>query len=147
MLENATRTEKNMTRFIVISLILLTIVAVTLVGGTLAIISHLSSQISLAALQKADTDALQTPDEDTFTPKIVVAGQVMGSAWEDGHLIIVHPAVLDDSLIFITPITKPRGNWWVSNIIPGESFTVESSAEDENMSFNWLITDSPRDEE
>jgi hypothetical protein len=143
MLQNATRTEKNMTRLIVSSLILLAVVALILAGATIAIVSHLSSQISLVALQKSDTDAVDTSDATTIEPKIVVAGQVMGSSWEDGQLIIVHTAVLEDSLIFITPITKPRGNWWVSQIVPGESFSVESSAADENMSFNWLITEAP----
>lgn len=142
MLQNATRTEKNMTRFILSSLILLAVVALVLAGATIAIVSHLSSQISLVALQKSETDAVEIPDS-AIEPKIVVAGQVMGSSWEDGQLIIVHTAVLEDSLIFITPITKPRGNWWVSQIVPGESFSVESSATDENMSFNWLITEAP----
>lgn len=141
MLQNSTRTEKNMTRFIVSSLILLAVLALILAGGTIAVLSHLSNQIELVALQKSDLDALQT--SEIVEPKIVVAGQVSGSAWEQGRLVIVHSAVLEDSLIFVTPITKPRGNWWVAQIVPGESFTVESSAEDENMSFNWLITASP----
>lgn len=141
MLQNSTRTEKNMTRFIVSSLILLAVLALILAGGTIAVLSHLSNQIELVALQKSDLDALQT--SEIVEPKIVVAGQVSGNAWEQGRLVIVHSAVLEDSLIFVTPITKPRGNWWVAQIVPGESFTVESSAEDENMSFNWLITASP----
>ncbi|HLU09626.1 MAG TPA: hypothetical protein VK003_08160 [Oceanobacillus sp.] len=141
MLQNSTRTEKNMTRFIVSSLILLAVLALILAGGTIAVLSHLSNQIELVALQKSDLDALQT--SEIVEPKIVVAGQVSGSAWEQGRLVIVHSAVLEDSLIFVTPITKPRGNWWVAQIVPGESFTVESSADDENMSFNWLITASP----
>ncbi len=143
MLQNSTRTEKNMTRFIVSSLLLLALLALILAGGTVAILSHLSNQIELVALQKSDLDALQSAFSEIVEPKIVVAGQVTGSAWEQGRLVIVHSSVLEDSLIFITPITKPRGNWWVAQIVPGESFTVESSAEDENMSFNWLITASP----
>jgi hypothetical protein len=142
MLQNLNRTEKHMTRFIVSSLILLALLALILAGGTIAILSHLSTQIELVALQKSDLDALQNASGEIIEPQIVVAGQVIGSAWEQGRLVIVHSAVLEDSLIFITPITKPRGNWWVAQIVPGESFTVESSAEDENMSFNWLITAS-----
>jgi hypothetical protein len=144
MLENRTATEKHMRRFIVSSLALLAVVALILAGGTIALLNHLSSQINLVALQKSDLDAAQSVSS-TFEPRIIVAGQVMGSAWEDGRLVIVHTAVLEDSLIFITPITKPRGNWWVSQIVPGQSFTVESSAHDENMSFNWLITESPHE--
>ena len=142
MLENVTRTEKNMSRFIVSSLILLALLALVLAVGTIAILSHLSTQIELVALQKSDLDAIQNAASEIVEPKIVVAGQVIGTAWEQGQLVIVHSAVLEDSLIFITPITKPRGNWWVAQIVPGVSFTVESSAEDENMSFNWLITES-----
>lgn len=142
MVKIATLNEKNLTRFIVSSLVLLAIVALLLAGGAVVIISHLSSQIELVALQKADNSELQSPAE-AFTPKIVVAGQIAGSEWDHGQIVIFHPAVLENSLIFITPITKPRGNWWVSNIVPGESFTVESSASNENMSFNWLITDTP----
>ncbi|MCX9080208.1 MAG: hypothetical protein OIN84_19770 [Candidatus Methanoperedens sp.] len=143
MLKSASRTEKQMTRFIVSSLILLAIVALLLVGGTVAIVGHLSSQIELVALQKADADAVRAREEG-FMPKIVVAGQVEGNEWDNGQLVIVHASVVEDSLIFITPTTKPRGNWWVTNLIPGESFTVESSADDENMSFNWLIADLPQ---
>lgn len=142
MLENVTRTEKNISRFIVSSLILLAALALVLAVGTIAVLSHLSTQIELVALQKSDMDALQSADSEVFEPKIVVAGQVIGSAWEQGQLVIIHSSVLEDSLIFITPITKPRGNWWVSQIVPGESFTVESSAHDENMSFNWLIAEA-----
>lgn len=144
MLEQAARTEKNMTRFIVSSLILLALLALLLAGGTIIILSHLSTQIELVALQKSDLDAMQSANSEIMEPKIVVAGQISGSAWEEGRLVIVHASVLEDSLIFITPITKPRGNWWVAQIMPGESFTVESSAMDENMSFNWLITEAPR---
>jgi hypothetical protein len=142
MFKSATRTEKNLTRFIVSSLILLAIVAVILAAGTIAIINHLSDQIDLVALEKFNAQSAETTEEG-FTPKIIVAGQVTGNEWQNGQLVIVHADVLEDSLIFITPITKPRGNWWVSNIIPGESFTVESSASDENMSFNWMLTDAP----
>lgn len=142
MFKSATRTEKTLTRFIVSSLILLAIVAVLLAGGTIVIFNHLADQIDLVALEKFNAQSTQTSAEG-FTPKIIVAGQVMGSEWRNGQLVIVHTDVLEDSLIFITPITKPRGNWWVTNIIPGESFTVESSAEDENMSFNWMLTDAP----
>ena len=144
MLEHAARTEKNMSRFIVSSLILLALLALILAGGTIVVLSHLSTQIELVALQKSDMDAMQSADSEIVEPNIVVAGQVIGSAWEQGRLVIIHSSVLEDSLIFITPITKPRGNWWVSQIAPGESFMVESSADDENMSFNWLITESPR---
>jgi hypothetical protein len=143
MLRTAGRTEKQMTRFIVSSLLLLVLVALILAGGTIAIVSHLSTQIELVALQKADADAVRAREEG-FMPKIVVAGQVTGDEWIDGQLVIMHSAVLEESLIFITPTTKPRGNWWVTNLIPGESFTVESSADDENMSFNWLIADLPQ---
>lgn len=144
MLKSATHNERNITRFIVSSLILLAIVALLLAGGAVALVSHLSSQIEMVALQKTLND-VNASAEEALSFKIVVAGQVMGSEWQQGQLIIVHPGVLADSLIFITPITKPRGNWWVSNIVPGESFMVESSAEDENMSFNWLIADRPHE--
>lgn len=142
MFNSATRTEKNLTRFIVSSLALLALVAAILAGGSIAMLNHLSDQIDLVALEKVNAGEAQNTEE-VFTPKIIVAGQVMGSAWQDGQLVIIHADVLEDSLIFITPITKPRGNWWVTNIIPGESFTVESSDDDENMSFNWMLTNAP----
>lgn len=66
------------------------------------------------------------------------AGQVTGG-WQDGAIVVPTRAVKSASLVLITPISEPRGRWWVGTISAGESFTVRSTAADEDMAFNWLI--------
>jgi len=66
------------------------------------------------------------------------AGQVR-EGWQDGAVTVPTRAVNADSLVLITPVSEPRGRWWVSAIATGESFTVRSTAHDEDMAFNWLV--------
>lgn len=67
------------------------------------------------------------------------AGQVIGGAWEDGALTVPTSAVQVGSLVLITPVSEPAGRWWIDSLVPGEAFTLRSSAPDESMDFNWLI--------
>jgi hypothetical protein len=66
-------------------------------------------------------------------------GQVMNGNWRDGQILVNTVMVTENSFIFLTPISQPRGQWWVAKIIPAQAFIVESTAPDEDMSFNWLI--------
>ncbi|MEB2287835.1 MAG: hypothetical protein OZ934_06980 [Anaerolineae bacterium] len=66
------------------------------------------------------------------------AGQVR-EGWLDGAVTVPTRAVNAESLVLITPLSEPRGRWWVSAITAGESFTVHSTAPDEDMVFNWLL--------
>lgn len=81
----------------------------------------------------------------TFKRGIVIgsgggtSGQVIGGAWQDGALVISSKAITAGSLVLITPISEPRGRWWVDTLVPGESFTLRSTASDEAMDFNWLV--------
>lgn len=70
------------------------------------------------------------------------SGQVRGGNWDAGVLTVPTSAIARSSLVIITPISQPRGLWWVDAIEPGESFTVRSSAPDEDMAFNWLLIDT-----
>jgi hypothetical protein len=67
------------------------------------------------------------------------SGQVIDGAWQDGALVIASQAITAESLVLITPISEPRGRWWVDGLIPGESFTLHSTASDETMDFNWMV--------
>lgn len=83
--------------------------------------------------------------EHTFAQGIVIppdsgrSGQVRNAAWQDGALTVQTTAVRTDSGVIITPLSEPRGRWWVESIEPGASFTVRSSAPDEDFAFNWLL--------
>ncbi len=59
--------------------------------------------------------------------------------WRDGAVTVPTRATKSTLLVLITPISEPRGRWWVDAISDGESFTVRSTATDEDMAFNWLI--------
>ena len=84
-------------------------------------------------------------DTHTFADGIVIpvesqrAGQVRDLAWQDGALTVQTAAAGADSLVIITPLSEPRGRWWVDSVEAGASFTLRSSAPDENMAFNWLL--------
>jgi hypothetical protein len=69
-------------------------------------------------------------------------GQVISGAWDHGSITIATSTVTATSLVTVTPLSQPRGQWWVSGIEPQQSFTVSSSAADEDMDFNWLIIGS-----
>ena len=73
-----------------------------------------------------------------IAPESARIGQTNGTAWDAGAITIA-AAVDADSIVLITPITEPRGRWWVDDVAPGGGFTVRSSAPDEDMAFNWLI--------
>jgi hypothetical protein len=66
------------------------------------------------------------------------AGQVR-EGWQDGAVTVSTRAVSAESLVLVTPLSEPRGRWWVSAITAGESFTVRSTASGEDMAFNWLL--------
>lgn len=72
-------------------------------------------------------------------PESAHAGQVIDGAWEDGVLVVPSKAVTPDSLVLITPISAPRGRWWVADLADRTSFTVHSTDPGEDMAFNWLI--------
>lgn len=67
------------------------------------------------------------------------AGQVTDGDWAGGEITIATDAVAQDSVIIVTPLSQPHGQWWVSRQEAGQTFTVSSSADDEDMDFNWLI--------
>ncbi len=66
------------------------------------------------------------------------AGQVR-EGWQNGAVTVATRAANSESLVLITPISEPRGRWWVDAISAGDSFTVRSTAPDEDMAFNWLV--------
>ena len=66
-------------------------------------------------------------------------GQVIGETWADGCITVPSSAVESGSIILITPVSLPPSQWWVSNIVPGQSFTITSATTEETMDFNWLI--------
>jgi len=88
---------------------------------------------------------LVSESKHTFQQGITVptqsgyAGQITDGDWTDGSLVVETTAIAAESLVLITPISEPEGRWWVGDLVPGESFTVHSTADDENMAFNWLI--------
>ncbi len=67
------------------------------------------------------------------------AGQIIDGAWEDGVIVVPSKAVTPESLVLITPVSAPRGQWWVGELDERTGFTVHSTAPDEAMAFNWLI--------
>jgi hypothetical protein len=67
------------------------------------------------------------------------SGQESGDGWKDGAITVASSAVNAESLVILTPTSRPRGQWWVADLVAGESFTVHSTASDEDMAFNWLI--------
>lgn len=66
-------------------------------------------------------------------------GQVIGNPWADGSITVPSSAVESGSIILITPLSLPPSQWWVNNIVPGQSFTITSANAEETMDFNWLI--------
>lgn len=90
------------------------------------------------------TDGLISDNLHTFEQGISIpaasgySGQVIDGRWEQGSITIPASAVTANSLVIVTPLSQPHGQWWVSHLEPEQSFTV-SSADDEDMDFNWLI--------
>lgn len=90
-------------------------------------------------------NGIVSESEHIFTAGVAVpfgsghAGQVLDSAWQDGALTVETDAIREDSLVIITPLSEPRGRWWVDSHVPGTSFTLRSSALDEDMAFGWLL--------
>lgn len=86
------------------------------------------------------SDNLHTfAQEIAIPPASGYSGQVLTGNWQQGAVTVAAPAVAADDLVLITPLSQPRGQWWVSQVTSGESFTVSSSDAAETMSFNWLI--------
>lgn len=73
-----------------------------------------------------------------LAPESERIGQADGE-WDAGAIWVASAGVEADSIILLTPTSPPRGAWWVADISPGEGFRVESTAPDEDMTFNWLI--------
>ncbi|MEP7292365.1 MAG: hypothetical protein ABI835_11305 [Chloroflexota bacterium] len=99
------------------------------------------------ALHFAAHDGLISDDKHTFARGIVVpaesgySGQIVSGAWRHGMISVAASAVNENSLVLITPLSQPKGQWWVDNLNAGESFSVSSTAPDETMDFNWLIVE------
>ncbi len=91
---------------------------------------------------------LISDNTQTFEQGIIIpvssgdAGQVMNGAWTNGTISVPTSAVNANSLVLITPLSQPKGQWWVSKVDAQHSFTVSSSADDESMNFNWMIVGS-----
>lgn len=67
------------------------------------------------------------------------SGKIISGTWDNGSITIATSAVTATSLVTVTPLSQPRGQWWVSEVEPGRSFTLSSSSADEDMDFNWLL--------
>lgn len=93
----------------------------------------------------ASENGIVSENAHTFANGIVLspesehAGQTRDIPWEDSALTVQTSAASERSQVIITPLSEPRGRWWVDSVEPGESFTVRSSAPDEDMAFNWLL--------
>lgn len=100
------------------------------------------------ALTLAAREGLISENTHTFKDGINIArdseyaGQMMDAQWEAGQIMVSSKAVSEGSLVFVTPLSQPRGRWWVAEIIPNEGFIIRSDAPDEDMRFNWLIMGS-----
>jgi|GEM_PF-3272950 len=98
-------------------------------------------------LRITSQNGIVSENQHTFAEGIAIppeserAGQVRDAAWQDGALTVRTGAIGADSLVIVTPLSEPRGRWWVDQIEPGASFTVRSTAPDEDMAFNWLLID------
>ncbi|HVU12199.1 MAG TPA: hypothetical protein VHD90_13025 [Phototrophicaceae bacterium] len=96
-------------------------------------------------LHFAATQGLIADNTQTFEQGIVIpaasgyAGQVIDGVWSQGSITVPTNVVTDTSLVLITPISQPKGQWWVSKVDAQRAFTVSSSAADESMNFNWMI--------
>ncbi|HMM27107.1 MAG TPA: hypothetical protein PKD46_02380 [Aggregatilineaceae bacterium] len=93
----------------------------------------------------AGQNGIVSETKHTFVEGIAIppssdyAGKVVSGGWRDGALTVQTTAIRWSSLVIVTPLSEPRGRWWVGAIAPGESFTVRSTAPDEQMAFNWLL--------
>ncbi len=101
-------------------------------------------RVSANPLYFAADGGLVSENSHTFArgfdvpPRSGHAGQVR-DGWQDGAVTVPTRAVSSGSLVLITPVSEPRGRWWVDAISAGESFTVRSTAPEEAMAFNWLV--------
>lgn len=97
------------------------------------------------ALHFSAQQGLISDNKHTFEQGISIdgrsdyTGQMSGSTWADGRITVPSSAVESGSIILITPVSLPPSQWWISNIIPGQSFTISSATAGETMDFNWLI--------
>lgn len=97
------------------------------------------------ALRFRARDGLIAESYQTFEEGIGIraasgyAGQVIDGGWRGGRLTIPNSVVRADSLILITPLSPPQGQWWIAAVDPGQSFTLASTNSAEDMDFNWLI--------
>jgi len=120
-------------------------------GGTLSVIGNEGGG-QLEVRNPSDTDHISLDYRKADHPTIKVGKNPLflrakegvytertNEGWTNGTIVVPTDAVRAESLILITPITEPRGRWWVHVENPGESFVLHSSALDEDMAFNWLI--------
>lgn len=93
----------------------------------------------------AGQNGIVSETKHTFAEGIAIppasdyTGKMLNGAWQGGALTVQTSAIRRSSLVIVTPLSEPRGRWWVGAIEPGESFTVRSTAPDEDMTFNWLL--------
>lgn len=97
------------------------------------------------ALHFAAREGLISESRHTFQQGIAFpqdspfVGKVTDGAWNQGVITVPTTVASTNSHIMITPLSQPKGTWWISTINDGESFQVSSSSADEDMNFNWLI--------
>src|SRR5262249_13601467 len=97
------------------------------------------------ALHFSASQGLISEDTQTFKQGMAIrlasgyAGQVINGQWRSGTIFVNSAAVSQNSLILITPLSRPKGRWWVSPTTNKRGFTLTSSSPNENMNFNWLI--------
>ncbi len=107
------------------------------------ILTETGVPLHLSASQGLISDDPHTFEQGISLPSANgLSGQVVDGLWDQGSLTISTPAVAANSLVIVTPLSQPKGQWWVSAIESQQSFTVRSSAADEDMDFNWLIVGS-----
>lgn len=105
----------HFTRILFIGLLLMSLTAFALATGAAFIASQLPAV------------------EESFK------GQVIDGNWKDGKIMVTTSVITEQSLVFLTPISQPQGQWWIAEIIPAQGFIIQSTALNENMWFNWFI--------
>jgi hypothetical protein len=91
----------------------------------------------------------QSFDEISIEGNFEVSNSLTGSAFlpgmtpGDNSVIVSNTAVTANSMIFLTRKGDysgvPLGNLWVSHIVPGSSFTINSDESSEGAEIQWLI--------
>ena len=91
------------------------------------------------------TNGLFSETHQTFMDGISIvsgsgySGQISNGNWGGDKITVATRIVHDDSFVSIMPVSQPKGNWWVCEIVASQEFTVCSTATDETMNFHWLV--------